>query len=196
MTNNIRGLGNFHLRELSPRAFEALNRLNVAGWMNGRSATCSCGRAFSMFTKIICHECVPRCPHRALSGYVIKRDGVAVARNRCGYCGIAMSDPRRGSWIYDVCFKDHREDQEPRPCERCGSPDGTQLHHWAPYAIFADADAWPKSWLCQPCHSTWHGAMRRADGYRLADDDLASSPNTSADDTVWCYEGREVGVIS
>lgn len=42
------------------------------------------------------------------------------------------------------------------PCEHCGSRGGTQLHHWAPRAMFADANRWPTSYLCPPCHAMWH----------------------------------------
>lgn len=40
-------------------------------------------------------------------------------------------------------------------CERCGAS-GAQLHHWAPKYFFADANSWPKSYLCQTCHERWH----------------------------------------
>lgn len=40
-------------------------------------------------------------------------------------------------------------------CERCGSS-GTELHHWAPRALFDDCELWPKSYLCRPCHRRWH----------------------------------------
>lgn len=44
-------------------------------------------------------------------------------------------------------------------CARCGSR-GVELHHWAPRALFgADADAWPKDYLCRPCHEEWHESV-------------------------------------
>lgn len=45
-------------------------------------------------------------------------------------------------------------------CEVCGSQTGTQLHHFAPRHIFgAEAERWPKAYLCQTCHDHWHAAM-------------------------------------
>lgn len=42
------------------------------------------------------------------------------------------------------------------PCERCGAQ-GTELHHWAPSALFGgEADDWPTSYLCVTCHARWH----------------------------------------
>lgn len=46
--------------------------------------------------------------------------------------------------------------EEAELCERCGSSEGTELHHWAPRHLFEDADEWPMSWLCVPCHLKWH----------------------------------------
>ena len=51
-------------------------------------------------------------------------------------------------------------------CERCGTTAELHLHHWAPSAAFEDADEWPVSWLCRPCHVRWHRimAVRKAHG--------------------------------
>lgn len=50
---------------------------------------------------------------------------------------------------------DERKNAE--PCVRCGSKLGTEEHHWAPKHLFhEDADNWPKSYLCKPCHKQWH----------------------------------------
>ena len=48
--------------------------------------------------------------------------------------------------------------KSPVPCERCGSP-FAEGHHWAPRAYFDDADLWPMSYLCVPCHLRWHKIM-------------------------------------
>lgn len=42
-------------------------------------------------------------------------------------------------------------------CVRCGRRD-CELHHWAPRAIFGDAECeqWPKDYLCKECHDLWH----------------------------------------
>ncbi len=41
-------------------------------------------------------------------------------------------------------------------CEVCGK-EGAENHHWAPYALFGgESEKWPRSYLCQECHSKWH----------------------------------------
>jgi hypothetical protein len=42
-------------------------------------------------------------------------------------------------------------------CAKCGTR-GAELHHWAPQAMFgkAEADQWPKDYLCKACHDQWH----------------------------------------
>jgi DNA-directed RNA polymerase subunit M/transcription elongation factor TFIIS len=47
-------------------------------------------------------------------------------------------------------------------CERCGSEDDVEVHHWAPQTLFGDADHWPTSVLCKACHVKWHSVMRGA----------------------------------
>lgn len=44
-------------------------------------------------------------------------------------------------------------------CVKCGAR-GAELHHWAPKHIFqADADNWPKDYLCPLCHTEWHSKV-------------------------------------
>jgi hypothetical protein len=55
------------------------------------------------------------------------------------------------------------EDIEPtglrHTCEVCGA-EGAESHHWAPSFIFGDeADRWPRSFLCVPCHVRWHSLV-------------------------------------
>jgi hypothetical protein len=45
------------------------------------------------------------------------------------------------------------------PCERCGSTEGSEYHHWAPVHLFEDAEDWPKSYLCRKCHLEWHAKV-------------------------------------
>jgi hypothetical protein len=52
---------------------------------------------------------------------------------------------------YDHMWSDHT----PPTCERCGHPE-VELHHWAPRALFDDADKWPTAHLCRTCHRRWH----------------------------------------
>jgi hypothetical protein len=43
-----------------------------------------------------------------------------------------------------------------KPCAKCGAVGPTECHHWAPRHLFVDADDWPMSDLCGPCHKRWH----------------------------------------
>ena len=67
--------------------------------------------------------------------------------------------------------EDHTENAS--GCERCGSKEGVELHHWAPRELFGDdRDFWPTGWLCPKHHEEWHAIMgsnggshrRKADG--------------------------------
>ncbi|MGH9280201.1 MAG: hypothetical protein ACRD12_19135 [Acidimicrobiales bacterium] len=52
---------------------------------------------------------------------------------------------------------DLRLDSPPR--QVCGSF-GTELHHWAPTAVFGpEATLWPTAQLCPDCHAEWHRRM-------------------------------------
>ena len=46
------------------------------------------------------------------------------------------------------------------PCVKCGAK-GTELHHWAPKAIFGhdEAEQWPTDYLCLNCHNFWHDTI-------------------------------------
>ena len=81
----------------------------------------------------------------------------------CRHWGTAKTG---GNWIRHALLTEHGVDirtlpivnaAELSPCERCGSP-GVELHHWAPRHIFGEneADRWPTSYLCIPCHTEWH----------------------------------------
>jgi hypothetical protein len=42
-------------------------------------------------------------------------------------------------------------------CERCGTVDYLDCHHWAPRHLFGDdCNSWPISGLCRKCHTEWH----------------------------------------
>lgn len=45
------------------------------------------------------------------------------------------------------------------PCERCGSEEGSEVHHWAPAHLFDDWLDWPTSHLCRKCHREWHSVV-------------------------------------
>lgn len=44
------------------------------------------------------------------------------------------------------------------PCDRCGSKDGVEWHHFGVRHVFGehDADTWPGAYLCRDCHTIWH----------------------------------------
>lgn len=83
-----------------------------------------------------------------------RRRCVAIC-DECGHQnhqGIAKCDDNHMHRVID----DTRTGQDIPPCERCGAHTGVEEHHWAPRALFDDADLWPTSWLCPSCHLRWH----------------------------------------
>lgn len=88
---------------------------------------------------------------------------------RCGGCdsNVPIKNALVPDWAKTATpNSDYTSDKH--PCARCDNH-LTEYHHFAPRAIFADADFWPGAWLCKACHTLWHGAMREAAGYRLHD---------------------------
>lgn len=90
-------------------------------------------------------------------------DGKSQVWERCNNCG----KNARGPGIYlshddlkvpveSLPIYGNYQTPEIKICDRCGNNEGVQLHHWAPQALFDDADFWPKSWLCGRCHGLWH----------------------------------------
>lgn len=124
---------------------------------------------------LICSECKRGCNHaNSVTGYLVRGNGTAAGCRYCFTCGSLDALPR-GSTILNVCIRSHVESAH--PCERCGSIEGTEYQHWAPQAIFKDADRWPTSWLCRPCHTLWHKAMRAAGGWRLPEEERVAIPS-------------------
>jgi hypothetical protein len=87
-------------------------------------------------------------------------------RPRCGRCGyvaafnlahrLLTDSERRGAPIIRV--------NKPTPaakCARCGKWGAVEDHHWAPRALFPDADLWPTAKLCRACHVRWHQIIDR-----------------------------------
>ena len=95
-------------------------------------------------------------------GLIRKQDGVIQADLFClrGHRVGGVSRDSIERWEELPLVRDYLHDI--RPCERCGSSEGSQLHHWAPWEIFEDANCWPCSWLCRRCHSEWHTKINRA----------------------------------
>jgi len=95
---------------------------------------------------------------------------------RCCTCGRAAGNKpiKRGLLnprlvIGAPLLKSNFDVSELMECELCGTAPA-QLHHWAPRALFGylEADQWPQSWLCQPCHSYWHRVV--TPGLKVAGD--------------------------
>lgn len=103
---------------------------------------------------------------------IINTNGVKQIRRLCVVCGDGPTINYKHETFPDVdsipVIADHRDGT---PCERCGSLEGTEYHHWAPSALFDDADNWPTSYLCRDCHNRWHHivtpGMRRPQTRRL-----------------------------
>lgn len=115
-----------------------------------------------------CLACQADCDHHIIIGYRRAGDGTLHPASRCLRCGLGDFPPiPKGGRLWTVCVRDTLAQFTADPCARCGSNGGTQLHHWAPRAIFDDAEQWPMSYLCPPCHRTWHQAMRNAKGFSL-----------------------------
>lgn len=77
-------------------------------------------------------------------------------RDVCRDCGGAWGGLKlvdNPDWRTLPVWKDNLG--EAIPCARCGTRE-TEQHHWAPRAMFDDADQWPMSPLCVACHTRWH----------------------------------------
>ena len=107
------------------------------------------------------------CQHSRLSVEIVRffADGTRHVYRGCAECGHA-EEP--GRYLKEPSFHDPPvllDDRLTRPpCIRCGAF-GTQLHHFAPRAIFGaeEAELWPSAWLCPDCHDYWHRMMKGAE---------------------------------
>jgi hypothetical protein len=111
-------------------------RPGVTSW-----ATCHGNRGFSIVQYVIAN-------------------GKSRARHLCLACDRMMAHDLPYSELEAQLFP-LRRDTSAGECERCGRT-GTEYHHWAPQAVFIDADLWPTAWLCPKCHGEWHRVMRIA----------------------------------
>lgn len=152
----------------------------VVDWKNSVQITCAtCGQDAWLADKVGGNQCKGCCTHEGsiVRGYIIKVNGMACAQALCLACG-RRGDIRKDDHapIRDVCFRDNVIVDETRRCSHCGAH-GVEEQHWAPRAIFNDADMWPTSPLCRPCHRLWHAAMRAAKGVSLpVDQRIGSTP--------------------
>lgn len=92
---------------------------------------------------------------------VIARNGARQYRPCCLDCG------RVAGWhfAHEALTPTERDgarvvaERISEPCARCGKLGASELHHWAPVALFPDSDKWPTAWLCVDCHVRWHQVM-------------------------------------
>lgn len=172
----MKGLKGRQLIHLNPEDKDRLEEFarKCGNWRDRANSICStCFREWWKPNAIAFkpdEKCVTCCEHTLIRGYMLKSNGEASPQALCLNCGhrgdISRHDMRP---ILDVVLHDNtREDRwnANQECSHCHQP-GAELHHWAPRAIFNDADSWPKSWLCPDCHRLWHQTMRKASGYRL-----------------------------
>lgn len=106
------------------------------------------------------------CPHTHQGpGVKVYVTGAKQVHPHCLTCGKQTGSAMRmaGFSMADLftipTFQDNRNVYELRyaDCEHCGNSvaDG-ERHHWAPWALFDDAEQWPTAHLCKPCHRLWH----------------------------------------
>lgn len=98
---------------------------------------------------------------RCINGQILHFVGCDLCHGRHGIRKAAIP-----TWIGQPAALTADYTRTNQPCARCHST-LTEYHHWAPQAIFQDADDWPGSWLCKACHTLWHTAMRDSGAYRL-----------------------------
>jgi hypothetical protein len=97
---------------------------------------------------------------------VISSTNVRQYRQRCTCCGhvsgrsIAygrLSPNQRAA--AEVVYRSAPKEYEPCAYRDCRNVP-TELHHWAPRALFPDADNWPQDYLCvKTHHPRWHKVM-------------------------------------
>ncbi len=111
------------------------------------------------------------CEHPRRTGYrTLAANGTSMIAAYCVQCRSKVTDwiphewlRRRGVEPSDVpLLYDYSGTGE---CARCGSTDGTEVHHFAPKHLFDDYDQWPTADLCRSCHDEWHRKTRTGSYY-------------------------------
>lgn len=97
----------------------------------------------------------------------IRSNGIRMAVLRCVACWTKLQDCAAAKVSETLPVWADARATAP-VCERCGSTDGTELHHWAPNHLFHDAHDWPTSYLCRWCHALWHRMITPNMGRRSA----------------------------
>ena len=109
----------------------------------------------------------------------VNADGSAHCGYRCPVCLLYITRDwygTRGIWVTDAVARrygattfqveDHRVWMD---CARCHTLSLCQIHHWAPWAIHADAHTWPTAPLCDACHWEFHAALTLYIAQRVLD---------------------------
>ena len=96
---------------------------------------------------------------------VITRSGQITVKFQCSDCG-NVGPPIAKQYIERLCLDEVpviRDNRTMQACERCGSLDGVECHHYAPVDAFGwdEAERYATGWLCPDCHRQWHIVMRR-----------------------------------
>lgn len=115
--------------------------------------------------QVTCERCGALSDYRDSLVRAISPNGAARVYHQCRACGENTFKPARWlshnrvRWALVTGNVDELpivEDQRGgMRCEVCDVAEG-EWHHWAPQAMFPDADKWPMSYLCRPCHKRWH----------------------------------------
>src|SRR5262245_43535156 len=94
-------------------------------------------------------------------GLTRKANGIALHQFVCTQCHRVCSGalPHGAAQRVGAPIIEFGSNLSADPCARCGKRDGVELHHWAPFTRFTDAEEWPKSPLCVRCHQLWHTRM-------------------------------------
>lgn len=74
-------------------------------------------------------------------------------------CGGAIRKPTEDELVeLPMCRDNYQPPSD--PCERCGTVDYLDNHHWAPRHLFGDdCNNWPTGLLCRNCHTEWHAKV-------------------------------------
>jgi hypothetical protein len=133
------------------------------GWLPKRLANVQAAAAEAKRRR----DAQTECPHQHDDVELVHafRNGVKHLYRGCGDCGRPLEGGRWLPQSGDLDALPIGIDERPcnPPCVRCGGF-GTELHHFAPRALFGqeEADLWPTAWLCSGCHDYWHRMMKGA----------------------------------
>lgn len=128
--------------------------------------------AVTMKVLVICDQRHPNrwedVPASAL-GLTIAGNGSYQVRPWCPECGLWATGSvplttlnARGFVATDLQIVADYRGQLGRCSHRGCDREAVEDHHFAPQAIFTDADDWPRALLCTDHHNEWHRRMRAA----------------------------------